>query len=620
MEFSINYNIHGEILLPLRYSEEEAHTTLKYKDFSNLTYLNFRKVLLQGELLKFYVILKITGEKTDAAQEVLENLFFKIKFEEANVKKDIDNEDIEHTDEYEKTLSDLFTINSEKLNTKNDEYESVVSKEYNDEDKSMVYEVYKQIIVPKNMLNCPLLMTLNIMTKNEISYSQEMNALDYYQNGYFETIDKFKVLKPLFKEVTIIRPLQISQIKQIDVLLDMSLLQAKIENTTTAVNFIDNSLKLSNFIKKAKDGDKIGEESKGMVVNINEIQILKDETTLDESLTSNISKIKEIYIKKDKVSLSNINFSIYNTELPVMIKPGEEYNLTLKVVKSAFLSEKSEAKPITPQIESASNKSDGISEVSSVKGGRTFTLPASGGGLTSPQPTQSSGSKNLNTNSNYMSVSTMNNLNSQLNASKFINSGMKNIYSQTQNSKGKGANENESEDNRTVVDNLENFKIYFTTPVILNITSDIFYDNLFMCLQVKWNNEINRFLKIEVNTPNDIFLHNYFDISLKCRNISSSEMNLCIEISDSFEDMKVNEGNVFDYQAKNVEMIPSIISQTKFQNFGQFNCNEDKVFTLKFLALKSGFCQLPSFAITDTFSGKRFFVVHSNKLLVKESK
>ena len=73
-----------------------------------MTYLNFRKVLLQGELLKFYVILKITGEKTDAAQEVLENLFFKIKFEEANVKKDIDNEDIEHTDEYEKTLSDLF--------------------------------------------------------------------------------------------------------------------------------------------------------------------------------------------------------------------------------------------------------------------------------------------------------------------------------------------------------------------------------------------------------------------------------------------------------------------------------------------------------------------------------
>ena len=122
MEFSINYNIQGEILLPLRYSEEEANTTLKYKDFSNLTYLNFRKVLLQGELLKFYVILKITGEKTDAAQEVLENLFFKIKFEEANVKKDIDNEDIEQTDEYEKTLSDLFTINSEKLNTKNDEY------------------------------------------------------------------------------------------------------------------------------------------------------------------------------------------------------------------------------------------------------------------------------------------------------------------------------------------------------------------------------------------------------------------------------------------------------------------------------------------------------------------
>ena len=613
MEFMIDYDIQGEILLPLKYTEEFKNN-LKYEDLSKFNFLNFRKVLLQGELLKFFIVLKIDGEKTQAAKDILDSIFFKIEFEATDIPKE--NESGIKDEEYEKTLSDLFTINSDKLHNKNEDYESVLSKEYNEENKTMIYEVYKQIIVPKNLLNSFLIMKVHLMIKNEISYSQEMNALDYYQNGYFETLEKYKILKTLFKEVSIIRPLEIGQIKQIDVLLDMSLLQAKIENTTTAINFIDNSLKFSRFIKKATEEDMKRDVSKGIMVNIKEIQILKDETTLDESLTSNISRIKEIYIKKDKVSLSNINFSIYNTELPVEIRPGEEYNLTLKVVKSAFLSEKSETKPPIHQ-EIPVNNEDATSEISgnlesSSKGARTLTQPSKG--MLSPQVTQSSGSKNLGNNNNYMTLTTMNNLTpAQFNISKFFNIGQKNIYNQTQASK-----KNDESDERTILDNMENFKIYFTTPVILNITSDIFFENLFMCLQVKWNNEINRFLKIEVNTPTEIYLHEYFDISLKCRNISSAEMNLCIEVSDSFEDMKINEGNEIDYQAKNVEMIPSIISQTKFQTFGQFNCNEDKVFTLKFLALKSGFCQLPSFAIIDSYSGKRFFVVHSNKLLVKE--
>ena len=307
MEFMIDYDIQGEILLPLKYTESFKNN-LKYEDLSKFNYLNFRKVLLQGELLKFFIVLKIDGEKTQAAKDILDSIFFKIEFEATDIPKE--NENGIKDEEYEKTLSDLFTVNSDKLHNKNEDYESVLSKEYNEENKTMIYEVYKQIIVPKNLLNSLLIMKVHLMIKNEISYSQEMNALDYYQNGYFETLEKYKILKTLFKEVSIIRPLEIGQIKQIDVLLDMSLLQAKIENTTTAINFIDNSLKFSRFIKKATEEDMKRDVSKGIMVNINEIQILKDETTLDESLTSNISRIKEIYIKKDKVSLSNINFSI----------------------------------------------------------------------------------------------------------------------------------------------------------------------------------------------------------------------------------------------------------------------------------------------------------------------
>ena len=62
MEFMIDYDIQGEILLPLKYTEEFKNN-LKYEDLSKFNFLNFRKVLLQGELLKFFIVLKIDGEK-----------------------------------------------------------------------------------------------------------------------------------------------------------------------------------------------------------------------------------------------------------------------------------------------------------------------------------------------------------------------------------------------------------------------------------------------------------------------------------------------------------------------------------------------------------------------------
>ena len=65
--------------------------------------------------------------------------------------------------------------------------------------------------------------------------------------------------------------------------------------------------------------------------------------------------------------------------------------------------------------------------------------------------------------------------------------------------------------------------------------------------------------------------------------------------------------------------MPSIISQIKFQSLGMFNCNEDKIFKLKFLTTKLGFTHLPNFAITDTLSNKRFYIVQNNKIFIKEN-
>ena len=133
-----------------------------------------------------------------------------------------------------------------------------------------------------------------------------------------------------------------------------------------------------------------------------------------------------------------------------------------------------------------------------------------------------------------------------------------------------------------------------------------------MCLQLKWYQELNRLLKIEIKIPEDIYLYEYFEVGVKIRNISSQAMNLLIE-------MKEDENEVISDKVNNFEYMPSIISQIKFQSLGMFNCNEDKIFNLKFLTTKLGFTHLPNFAITDTMSNKRFYIVQTNKIFIKEN-
>ena len=142
----------------------------------------------------------------------------------------------------------------------------------------------------------------------------------------------------------------------------------------------------------------------------------------------------------------------------------------------------------------------------------------------------------------------------------------------------------------------------------------MFYEDLFMSLQLKWNQKFNRYLKIELKLPENIYLYEFFDVGVKIRNISSAPMNLLIEMKEN-----ENENQLISNKANNFEYMPFIISQTKSSNLGMFNCNEDKIFKLKFLAIKLGFTQLPNFAITDTITKRRFYIVQNNKIFIQEN-
>jgi len=41
-----------------------------------------------------------------------------------------------------------------------------------------------------------------------------------------------------------------------------------------------------------------------------------------------------------------------------------------------------------------------------------------------------------------------------------------------------------------------------------------------MCIPMKWQNEVSRFLKVDIQVQEKIILHKYFTVNLKIKNIS----------------------------------------------------------------------------------------------------
>ena len=159
----IEFNINGEVLIPLENSNFLSQKKdITYKDLKECTYNQFRNVLFQGELIKFYILLKPENMEPSKIKSFLENLYFKIDFESTgalNINEQTKNQE----DGLESSLNDLFTTNTEKINEKNYEYENVERKEYDEDEKLELYEVYKQIVVPKSFLNGHLIMKLEIL-------------------------------------------------------------------------------------------------------------------------------------------------------------------------------------------------------------------------------------------------------------------------------------------------------------------------------------------------------------------------------------------------------------------------------------------------------------------------
>ena len=85
-------------------------------------------------------------------------------------------------------------------------------------------------------------------------------------------------------------------------------------------------------------------------------------------------------------------------------------------------------------------------------------------------------------------------------------------------------------------DNDQLIKMSLSTPIILDVISNKFYDSLFMSIPVKWQYDILKYIDVEIDIQENIKLHQYFKLNLKIKNLVGKKILLDLEIGDSISE------------------------------------------------------------------------------------
>ena len=670
--------ISGEVLIPFENGQflSDKHPP-SFQDLSSCSFKSFRNVLFQGESLRIFIVLKSSKQKSQNITEFFDKIFFKIEFEPNDLDKNLNiNENEEENDNTNDNKEINFNFYSSNKNNEenninreinNNEFEEVKNKIYDEESCTEIYEIIKEVIVPENNINYNFLMKINLYLENYNIFSEnkESNILNFYQLGLFDNINNYRYFKIFFKEVKIINALNILNIKQIDPKINTSFIQTKISNYNNSYEFCDTVLKNSKILKNMKienEGENKDKKNKNIIIN--DIRILKYESCFDEIATEEIEFIKEKLIKEKKlINKDDYEISIFNkNKFPYIIGSGEEFNLLFKITKNSYINEsinstnkinknttKEKNKQLRLLTEGEISTQDEVSKIiinsmndSFLRSSMLFNSRT----LSDDKDDDSSDSNPKKKNSVMISQSQSKSITEKiqqpiLSLGNLIKKKITFSDSKEENKRGSNENiennslsyknmdthntkifENEIINESENVLNLdsyfdENFRIYYITPILLELTSDLFYENINMSFNMKWFNEINRYLKIFISIPEHIYINRHFEIKIKIKNISFNPMNLIIQIKD-------NETKETPISLKNkkkiIENVPSILSQTKIEHFGLIDCGDEKVYQLKFLPYIKGYCYLPNLTLVDIYSDKSFYIVQNNKLYVEENK
>ena len=633
MEPTLDFEINGDILIPFDngafLNNKEKMT---FKDLNTCTFKQFRNVLFQGELVKLYIVVKTKKKDVKNIKKILERINFMIEFISTKSKTD----DIDFNNQTNENMCsfNFFTLNIDKdVNYENLKYENIQNREYDEENCCEVYEVIKQVTVPEELINNSLLMKVNLVIKTDdyFLYKNDninSNILEYYQSGYLNNCREYLLLKTIFKEIKILNPLNIKAINQIEPKVDITLLQTKLNFLFADNYFYDFSLKVSKIFKNIKNNT---ETNKNRKIYIKNIRVLHNETIIDEKLTSNYEIIKENF-KKFQKNFKDFEISLMeNQKFPITLSAGEEYTLLLKINKKYFINENIIT---TNETEEKEEDNIDITAPSTSKNSsknqlfRLNTLSDNSIPLVGKIPSKDNLLNNANDSiQSYLRLSfKVNQLmkNNSIEEEEYTDSNMDmNGFNLFDGERASSDNEFEKSSNifssKQILRNSRNinkdncFNICYITPIVLDLASDLFYEDFHMCIQMKWFCQIGRYLSIKVSIPENIYINEYFCVTLKLKNISAKAMNLVIQIKD-------NEVSEINSNSKAIENVPGILSRTKIEHLGVIESNDEKTFSFNFLPLTLDYCLLPNFLITDLYSNKQFCLVQNYQIFIKDKK
>ena len=560
----------GEILIPLEDTINNDSNEFDVDNILNCDCFKFRKIVFQNENLRFFVLLK--SEKK--ILKIIEKLNVKIEFKliEENDENNNNNNKIN-----EKIIGNFYSnFCMNELILKNKKYLK---------ENLLIFEYEIKSIFNENILNKNVNMIISYEKENFLFEKINFSELIFYN----EILNKKNIIKKIKKRIKIIQPLKIIKIKQFDINPNLSLINLKLINETLNINFFDFSLKNSNFLNFIENDFDFEKNEKiffGIDFIIKDILFNKNNTKIDYKMRLNLDNFEE-FINKEEIFVPKnfLNFQLLNKNFPIILKAGEEFNISLKKQKN-FLN-------LSEKIFNYSKKENVFNNIKNL-----FE------------------NNNNNNENNFFSNSSNSMIKLEKNTEKYMSQNLKSkfkIFPKISKKRKDFLDENFNKKKITKDKKIitELIKINLESPFLILLNSNKKIENFQFKVILKWKTDIDNKINIKfIILEEKIINFNFFHTKLIFKNLDKKPSEFSLIFHNSFEDLKIDN---------NYLNLPDLLSEFKNYEIGLINPQKEKELILRFFPIKINYLNFPTFNVIEHLSNKNYFVLFSNKIFVNKN-
>ena len=562
----------GEILIPLEDTINNDSNEFDVDNILNCDCFKFRKIVFQNENLRFFVLLKSENK----ILKIIEKLNVKIEFK---LIKENDENNNNNNKINEKIIGNFYSnFCMNKLILKNKKYLK---------ENLLIFEYEIKSIFNENILNKNVNMIISYEKDNFSFEKIDFSDLIFYN----EFLNKKNVIKKIKKKIKIIQPLKIIKIKQFDINPNLSLINLKLINETLNINYFDFSLKNSNFLNFIENDFDFEKSEKiffGIDFIIKDILFNKNNTKIDYKMRLNLDNFEE-FINKEEIFVPKnfLNFQLLNKNFPIILKAGEEFNISLKINKNFMnlnLSEK---------IFNYSKKENVFNNIKNL-----FE------------------NNNNNNENNVFSNSSNSMIKLEKNTEKYMSQNIKSkfkIFPKISKKRKDFLDENfnKKKVKKDIKKITELIKINLESPFLILLNSNKKLENFQFKVILKWKTDIDNKINIKfIILEEKIINFNFFHTKLIFKNLDNKPSEFSLIFHNSFEDLKIDN---------NYLNLPDLLSEFKNYEIGLINPQKEKELILRFFPIKINYLNFPTFNVIEHLSNKNYFVLFSNKIFVNKN-